>query len=139
MYGLEAISAANGWAQAATGAAIVMMGLAALSFVISRIGKIIDLMENLGIRKEGPEDSVEEKEAQKILPDLPEKPLENLNDSLEYYKLLTAELGEEFSLLDFHKALHQSGDPHPHLTARTLREKGYLEAIGNGVFRWKQS
>ncbi len=138
MYGLEAISAANGWAQAATGATIVMLGLAALALVISRIGFIIDLMENTTSKKVAEHIPAQDEQPEKILPQLPEKPLENISEALDYYKIASADLGEKFALVDFHKALVRAADPHPHLTIRTLREKGYLEAIGQGLFRWQE-
>jgi len=137
VYGLEAISAANGWAQAATGATIVMLGLSALAFVISRIGFIIDLMENATSKKKSDQIPAEQSGPEKILPQPPADPLENPEAALEYYRLITAELGEKFSLIDFHKILQQASDPHPHLTIRTLREKGYLVATGDGLFRWQ--
>ena len=45
MYGLDAISATNGWSMAIAGALIVMSGLSVLSFVISQLHKIAALLE----------------------------------------------------------------------------------------------
>ena len=45
MYGLEAINAANGWAMATVGITIVFSGLVILSFVISRLHKIIGFLD----------------------------------------------------------------------------------------------
>ena len=51
MYGLEAIQAHNGWAMAVTGAIIVMIGLSILSFIISQLHRIIDLVDDRNERK----------------------------------------------------------------------------------------
>ena len=45
MYGIEQITANNGWAMAAAGACIVLTGLSVLSFIISLFPKIFKLME----------------------------------------------------------------------------------------------
>ena len=62
MYGLEAISAQNGWAMAIAGALIVMAGLTVLSFVISQLHKIAALLEK-GVEKRS-----EKKQAVKTVP-----------------------------------------------------------------------
>ena len=64
MYGIENITANNGWAMAAVGATIVFMGLVVLSFVISQIHNILEYFEKKG----------EAKEAQKIEPAASEAP-----------------------------------------------------------------
>ncbi len=51
MYGLEAIQTYNGWAMAITGAVIVMIGLTILSFIISQLHRIIDIVDNRNDRK----------------------------------------------------------------------------------------
>ena len=45
MYGIEAISAANGWAMACVGALIVFLGLSMLSFAIAQIHKLMPFFE----------------------------------------------------------------------------------------------
>ena len=45
MYGFEAISHHNGWVSAATGACIVFAGLATLSFLISQLYKLVNLID----------------------------------------------------------------------------------------------
>ena len=46
MYGLEAITANNGWAISVVGVSIVFTGLVLLSLSISRIHKVLDLWDN---------------------------------------------------------------------------------------------
>jgi len=50
LYGLEAISAQNGWAMAVAGALIVISGLTVLSLVISQLHKIAAFLEK-GVEK----------------------------------------------------------------------------------------
>jgi len=45
LYGLEAISANNGWAMAITGPLIVMSGLTILSIIISQLHKIVAMFD----------------------------------------------------------------------------------------------
>ena len=45
MYGVQAVTAHNGWAMAAAGAIIVMCGLSVLAFIISQLHKIIGVFE----------------------------------------------------------------------------------------------
>lgn len=118
-----------------------MLGLAALSFVISRISLFIDMFESATrAKKDLPTKKSEQtSDVKEILPELPANPLENLDEAIEYYKLITVELGESFSLVELHQCLKMSSDPHPHLTIRTLREKGYLEGLGDGIYQWKNS
>ena len=66
MYGLDAISAANGWAMAIAGALIVMTGLTVLSFVISQLHKVAGLLEK-GLEKESTDQ-------EKTMADLPKPP-----------------------------------------------------------------
>ena len=45
LYGLDAISASNGWAISVVGISIVFTGLVSLSAVISQLHKLVDLFE----------------------------------------------------------------------------------------------
>src|SRR5210317_2252681 len=96
MYGIQAINANNGWAMALAGAIIVMSGLSLLSFIISKLHKVLELLENRN------------KPDSKDLPSTPEPPpvvtvdhdLSNLEDSLSCYCDETTGLGNEFTLQD---------------------------------------
>lgn len=45
LYGLEAISANNGWAMAITGPLIVMSGLSILAIIISQLHKMVAIFD----------------------------------------------------------------------------------------------
>jgi hypothetical protein len=128
MYGLEAISAHNGWAMAITGAIIVMCGLSVLAFIISQLHKVIGLFEK----------------KKKVAHHLPQPPDDKdiLNDpdaTARMYKPLTTGLGESFHLIQLYRIFEKENLPHPHLTIRILREAEYLLPAGEeGLFCWKK-
>lgn len=136
MYGLEAIQAYNGWAMAVTGAIIVMVGLSILSFIISQLHRVIDLVDGLKNRKSKEtttRDQTSLSEPQPVLP-----PLSNLGETSKRFQPLTQKIGEPFDLAALFQLFTQHDDPHPHLTIRSLREQGYLIPDGEGLFTWKQ-
>jgi hypothetical protein len=135
LYGLDAISANNGWAIAITGALIVMVGLAVLSLVISQLHKLVALME----RRHRPATQKAEPKTTEIDAPYydPERPLLNINSAVEHYRKATQDLGEQFELKDLYTIFYHSGFPHPHLTIRSLRENGYLVSGGEGSYSWK--
>ena len=135
MYGLEAIQAHNGWAMAVTGAVIVMIGLSVLSFIISQLHRIIDMVDGRNDRKS-------KKLNARTLAVLPESqpslhPLSGLNETLKRFQPLTQEIGDPFDLTALFQIFIQHDDPHPHLTIRSLREQGYLIPDAGGLFTWK--
>ena len=134
MYGLEAIQAYNGWAMAITGAIIVMVGLSMLSFVISQLHRVIDLVDGLKNRKSKktkPQDQLSMSEPQPVL-----SPLSDLGETSKRFQALTQKIGEPFDLTALFQLFTQHDDPHPHLTIRSLREQGYLIPDGEGLFTW---
>jgi len=134
LYGIEAINAHNGWAMAITGAIIVMIGLTALSTIISQLHRLIDLLDK---RKDR---NAEAQEEQKPPPALKTQktssPLSDLSRATENFRALTQEIGETFDLASLYQLFSQHDDPHPHLTIRSLREQGYLISAGQGLFSW---
>jgi len=128
MFGLEAISAHNGWAMAITGIIIVMCGLSILAFIISQLHKVIGLFE-------------EKKKAAHHLPQPPADIdiLNDLDSTARMYKPLTAALGDNFHLIQLYRLFEKENLPHPHLTIRVLREAEYLRPSGEeGLFSWKK-
>ena len=134
MYGLTAIQQANGWAMAGAGACIVLSGLAVLSFLISMIPRVTSLIEKNP--KPAPPPPMAKPQVVKPAP-------ETLPDDLEaiagIYKVLTEEMGEEFSLVDLHRKTKEMQLPHPHLSINRLREAGLLVPKGDGNFSWQPS
>ena len=134
MYGLEAINAHNGWAMAIAGALIVMSGLSVLSFIISKLHNIIELMEKRG--KSG--DAVAQPAPAPIPAVTADHDLSNLEGSLSCYCDETARLGSTFTLQDLFLVFKECDFPHPHLTIRNLKEEGYLVSEGADRFSWKK-
>ncbi len=136
MQGLEAISANNGWAMALAGACIVMTGLATLSFIISQLHRFIALFEKADVpekiisKVEPAPAPVEEQAAEVSL-------LDDLEATAREYQPLTEELGETFDLIQLHRLMEAENLPHPHITLRELRSAGYLAAMEEGTFCWK--
>ena len=127
MIGLQAISAHNGWAMAITGAIIVMCGLSALAFIISQLHKVIGLFEK--------------KKAAALHPAQPPAEIDILNDlaaAARLYQPMTADLGEKFPLSQLYSIFEKESLPHPHLTINAMREAGYLQPAGEGLFSWKK-
>ncbi len=135
MYGFEAINAHNGWAMAVTGVIIVMIGLSVLSFIISQLHRIIDIVDNRHTRKTDKMNVQSPAEVSTSQPVLP--PLSDLSETMNHFKPLTQEVGDTFDLAALFQIFIHHDDPHPHLTIRSLREQGYLVSTGEGLFSWK--
>ena len=127
MFGLQAISAHNGWAMAVTGAIIVICGLSALAFIISQLHKVIGLFEE---KKKASHHVAEPLEDIDIL--------NNLEAAARMYQPLTAGLGDSFQLADVYRVFEEENLPHPHLTIQSLRAAEYLQPTGDGLFSWKK-
>lgn len=134
MYGLAAIQQANGWAMAATGACIVLSGLAVLSFLISMLPRITSLIEK-DPKPEKPVPVAKPQAAKQAPETLPE----NLDAAAGIYQSLTEEMGDVFSLVDLHRKTKEMKLPHPHLSINRFREAGILVPKGDGNFSWQPS
>ena len=83
LYGLEAISAHNGWAMAVVGATIVFTGLVILSFAISQIHRILSFRETRSteppsVEETGPEENLQTP----VPPDI----INNINELACFYQ-----------------------------------------------------
>jgi len=132
MYGLAAIQQANGWAMAGAGACIVLLGLAALSFLISLIPRLTGLFEEK--TRPSVETAVTAAKPKMVVP---EKLPDDLEAASTIYISLTDELGNDFSLIDLHRKSREVGLPHPHLSINRFRDAGILVSIGDGRFSWQ--
>jgi hypothetical protein len=134
VQGFAAISAQNGWAMAATGAAIVIIGLAILSLIISQLHKILGFFEK-GETAEPVTD-----EPTSAAPPAVEigsiDPLTDLVATARQYRFLTAQLGDSFGLAQLYHALETANAPHPHITVRELKASGFLISTDKGQFSW---
>jgi hypothetical protein len=134
LYGLEAISAQNGWAMAIAGALIVMAGLTVLSLVISQLHKIAAFLEK-GVEKRS-----EKKRVVKFAPReavVPKPPAFDIDEAQARLKPLAAELGEPFDLTNLYELANSGGLPHVHLSIRSLRECRVIVPAGEDRFVWR--
>lgn len=134
MYGLDAISAANGWAMAIAGALIVMAGLSVLSFVISQLHKVAGLLEK-GFDKRPEKDRSPTIEPLIPAPVIP--PAFNVAEAKEALQPLAAEIGEDFELKLLYEIATANDLPHVHLSIRSLRESGVIVPTPEGLYRWQ--
>jgi len=131
VYGLEAISAHNGWAMAFAGALIVISGLAVLSTVISQLHRVAALLER------SPKGDVAAETEKPVKKSPPARAAFSLETEFDAYRNLAVDLGDSFELQQLYEKAAAEQRPHVHLTIRTLREQGYLVADGQGKFSWQ--
>lgn len=136
MIGLDAITANNGWAMAATGAIIVMSGLAILSLIISQLYKIISLFDK---QKHAEADAVASVPSSILQKAAEADILNDLEAAARIYKTMTEDQSGTFKLQTLYAKCQHEEMPHPHLTIRALRAAGFLIASGDGTYRWKES
>ncbi|MCG8636060.1 MAG: OadG family protein [Desulfobacterales bacterium] len=132
MYGLEAISAHNGWAMAITGPLIVMSGLTILSIIISQLHKVVAIFDKK--EKQAAEPAVKTQAkitAPKVMP-------ADISETAEIYQKLIDRLEQPFELKDLYRVAEENDFPHPILTAKLFRDAGILEQAGEGVFTWNR-
>lgn len=131
MYGLDAINAHNGWAQAFAGACIVLTGLSVLAFIISLFPRFVGLFE----KEEKASAPVTTPEPAQKPPAETDMPMETDAAAKVYGPLITS-LGEEFQLQALHALFREQNLPHPHITIRNFREAGLLTPTETGAFLW---
>jgi len=132
MYGLAAIQQANGWAQAAAGACIVMSGLSVLAFLISLVPRIAGIFEAKPPKKVEP---VIAPPVPKVV--VPDRLPEDINAAAKVLIELTGDLGESFSLTELHCKCKEFGLPNPHMSINRFRDSGILISLGEGRFSWQ--
>jgi hypothetical protein len=131
LYGLAAIEAANGWAMSIVGALIVFTGLVILSFVISKLHTLVELLEGKHNRKSAsPNGNANNK------PDLPDAWPTDIRKQADLYQNFSMELGTSFQLKQLYSKAKENDMPHPHLTISGFREGGILVSLGDGIFSW---
>ncbi len=133
MLGFENISIHNGWSISLIGITIVFSGLAALSFVISQLHKILDLWENRqkhinswSKRKKADEAAVSS------IPEITFPP--DMKESIRQYKILIDRLGEPFSLPELLSLAEKCGMEHPHSEVNKLIISEIIVPDGKGYY-----
>ena len=139
MYGIENITANNGWAMAAVGATIVFLGLVILSFVISQIHNILEYLEKRGKDEEPLKAAPPESEISKPKASVYKVPqLPTVNDLISIYRPLAEQLKEPFELPQLFEISNKMGLAHPHLSIKQLWDANILIAQGDGTFTWNK-
>lgn len=135
MTGLENITANNGWAMAAGGIGIVFFGLILLSFAISQLHRILDILER------GHTFTQRRKNKEQIKPvsdDEPEPPMtDNVEETIRNYQMLSRRIGDPFSLPKLIDLAEQRGLTKPYSTINMLISSEIIVPDGNGYFIWK--
>jgi len=133
LYGIQAITANNGWSMAIVGAMIVFSGLVVLSLTIAQLHRIIAFFEN---RKKPTPDS----ESPEILvtSTVPDQFPVNIDEAVELYKPLIEQLGETFKLNDLYTISREKNFPAPHHGIKLLRQEKFLLPLGGGDFTWNK-
>jgi hypothetical protein len=136
LYGLEAISAYNGWAMAIIGPLIVMSGLIILSIIISQLHKLVAIFDKKAkLTTEPPVKSgVKSKDAISVPKILPKDILE----TAKIYQMLIDKLEQPFELSNLYQVAEQNNFPHPILTVSRLRDAGILIREDEGLFIWSR-
>ena len=134
MYGLESISAHNGWAISFVGVTIVFTGLTLLSLSISQLHKILDLLDNKGksTDKVHPKTIAPVEKKTECKPDICVDDLETIRQ----YKMIIDRLGQPFSLPKLLYLAMKIGLDRPHSTINKLLVKKVIVSDGKGYFKW---
>lgn len=137
MYGLEAITANNGWAMSLAGALIVFAGLVVLSSVISQLHKVLKIWD----KKPLPEDetpAVKEAPEYEPIVDLPRVLPSDIYEVADLYQPLIDEIGDTFYLTSLYALARKNQFPHPHITLTAFRDHDIVISHGDGVFSWNK-
>lgn len=119
---------------AALGIMIDLTGLTILAVIVSRVPKLVGLMEKIGsLFKKTPGKPGKKPAVKSKQDNLSEEGIHKIAD---VYKECAKTLGEVFQLSELYRSSEENGLPHPHLTIKALRESGLLVPEGNGLFKW---
>ncbi|MBI9087473.1 MAG: OadG family protein [Desulfobacterales bacterium] len=132
MYGLQAISANNGWAMALVGALIVISGLGVLSFIISQLHKVVALLD----KSPSPDMTQTPLDDTQRALAIPDHMPDDVHQVAAFYRTLTDQMESPFEIQRLYALSVENNFPHPHLTLRALREAGLMIPAGEGRFTW---
>jgi hypothetical protein len=140
VFGFDNIAANNGWAMAAVGATIVFLGLVVLSFVISQIHRILELVEKKEAPRTHPEATEPAEKTLKVQAPAPGTPhLPSASELVPIYRPLVEQLAEPFELSQLYELSNKMDLAHPHLSIKQLWEANVLVSKGDGTFTWNKS
>lgn len=137
MYGLDAISAHNGWHMAALGISIVFTGLMLLSFAVAQLHNILRLFDNRdayykrirGLFKNNNKQEVSNSDLSLS---------NNVKEAAGQCKLLIERIGEPFPLPRLIEISEKCGMYHPYSTINDLILAGFIVPDGKGYYVWNQ-
>ena len=132
MYGLEAISASNGWAISVVGITIVFTGLVLLSTVISQLYKVVELFdhpERIKAWFSRPEPELSPAAPVLILTG-------EQKETAKQFGLLVRTMDDHFSLPRLLRLAQVSGVKHPHGSLNLLLKSEIIIPDGDGYFTW---
>ena len=118
---------------AVTGAAIVLIGLAVLSFIISQLPKFLFLIEGSKKSSQPLEKDRPDHEAEKL-----EHLITDIDSVVKLYEPVVKKMDQPFQLNRLYELSEQNNFPHTHLTIKMLREAGILVPAGDGAFNWSK-
>ncbi len=151
MYGLQAISAADGWIITVAGISIVFSGLLVLSFFISNMERAIRFWDTQKNKikhariKPVPELSQESKRKAKQKKPLVTKVVWLSPEQVEvynYYRWITERLGEPFSLQRLLEHAEKRGVIRPYYHLDMFLQLGLMYDAGGdkvGLFKWARN
>ncbi len=132
MYGLEAISAHNGWAISVVGISSVFVGLVMLSSVIAQLHKVLDLWENPSKIK-----TFFKAKKQKENKIIDIKVLsQSQKETAKQFALLARTMEDHFSLPRLLYLAQISGLNDPHSNLNNLIGAEIIVPDGLGFFTW---
>lgn len=119
------------------GIAIDMTCLAVLAIIISRVPKVVALLDKAGAlfgKKEEPAGFDRKEDSEEPVYD--DFSREGLSKIGAIYKQCAVDIGDTFNLAALYDISRKKGLPHPHLTIKSMREAGLLLPQGDGKFSW---
>lgn len=137
MYGLDAISAHNGWHMAALGISIVFTGLMLLSFAVAQLHNILRFFDNRDAHYKKVRGLFKNNNKQEVgNSDLSLS--NNVKEAAGQCKLLIERIGEPFPLPRLIEISEKCGMSHPYSTINDLILAGFIVPDGKGYYVWNQ-
>ena len=138
MYGLDAITANNGWHMAALGISIVFTGLILLSFTVAQLHNILRLFDNRDAYCKKIRGLFEKNNNKHKVGDSDLTLPNNIKEAAGQCKLLIERIGEPFSLPRLIELSEKCGMSHPYSTINDLILAGFIVPDGKGYYVWNQ-
>lgn len=137
MYGLDAISANNGWSMSIVGVSIVFTGLTLLSIGVAQLHKILNIWENKEEILDKTKSFFKKKKERKTIS--PVSVSVSFIDRTRQFSLLVKTLKDPFSLSKLLELAVLSGLSKPYATIVTLLDFEVIYPDKKGFFHWNQT